>query len=48
MGKPNYLVESTTFYGDVEAIVAYLEAKLVDGWVLIAVEGTTFYFKATI
>ena len=44
--KKSYLVEQTAFYGDLEQTTAYLEEKLAAGWELVAMEGTTFYFKA--
>lgn len=43
-----YLVEVTTHYGDVEATTAYLAEKHSEGWDLVCVEGTTFYFKAAV
>lgn len=46
--KKSYLVETTNFYGDVAKMTAYLEERLSDGWELVAMEGTTFYFKAIV
>jgi hypothetical protein len=44
--KKPYLVETMAHYGDEESIEDYLAANLAEGWELVSVVGSTFYFKA--
>jgi hypothetical protein len=44
--KPLHLVETQSHYGDHDAVIEYLAKRQSEGWELVSVVGTTFYFKA--
>jgi len=44
--KPLHLVETYDHYGDHAAVTEYLAKRHGEGWELVSVVNSTFYFKA--